>query len=129
MSIFLYKFYNKLLLSVSDNYFLPSKALHNYNTRLSSRHACTISNVKTNYGIFNIEFAGSKVWMFARCRFPRGGGGGVTWVNFCWVCAAGFSEPLTYYRLFCGQLMNSSRLLNIKATAGTFFFNRESSYF
>ena len=28
--------------------------------------------------------------------------GGVTWVNFGWVCAAGLSEPLPYYSLFCG---------------------------
>ena len=31
-------------------------------------------------------------------------GGGVIWVKFCWVCAAGFSEPLPHYSLFCGQL-------------------------
>ena len=30
--------------------------------------------------------------------------GGVTWVNFCWVCAAGLSEPLPHYSLFCGQV-------------------------
>ena len=24
----------------------------------------------------------------------RPGGGGVTWVNFCWVCAADLSEPI-----------------------------------
>ena len=29
---------------------------------------------------------------------------GLTWVNFCWVCAAGLSEPLPHKRLFCGQL-------------------------
>ena len=35
----------------------------------------------------------------------RGGGGeGVTLVAFCWVCAAGLSEPLPRYNLFCGQL-------------------------
>ena len=27
-----------------------------------------------------------------------------TWVNFWWVCAAGLSEPLLHYSLFCGQL-------------------------
>ena len=27
--------------------------------------------------------------------------GGVTWVNFCWVCAAGLSEPRPHYSLFC----------------------------
>ena len=26
---------------------------------------------------------------------------GVTWVNFCWVCAAGLSETLPHYSLFC----------------------------
>ena len=26
----------------------------------------------------------------------------VTWVNFCWVCAAGLSELLPHYSLFCG---------------------------
>ena len=30
--------------------------------------------------------------------------GGGTWVHFCWVCAAGLSEPLPHYSLFCGQL-------------------------
>ena len=37
---------------------------------------------------------------------PRGGGGkaGVTWVKVYWVCAAGLSEPLPHYSLFCGQL-------------------------
>ena len=33
-----------------------------------------------------------------------GGGGGGTWVQFCWVCAAGLSEPLPQDSLFCGQL-------------------------
>ena len=27
-----------------------------------------------------------------------------TLVTFCWVCAAGLSEPLPHYNLFCGQL-------------------------
>ena len=37
----------------------------------------------------------------------RGGGG--TWLNFCWVCAAGLSEPLTHYSLFCDQLQTPSQ--------------------
>ena len=37
--------------------------------------------------------------------FPEGwGGGGGTWVNFCWVCAIGLSQPLPHYSLFCDQL-------------------------
>ena len=38
---------------------------------------------------------------------PGGGGGeggGGTWVDFCCVCAAGLSEPLPHYSLFCDQL-------------------------
>ena len=30
---------------------------------------------------------------------PGGGGGRATWVNFCWVCAAGLSEPLSHYSI------------------------------
>ena len=29
---------------------------------------------------------------------------GGTWINFCWVCAAGLSEPLAHCCLFCGKL-------------------------
>ena len=42
--------------------------------------------------------------------YARGGGGGGggraggTWVTVYWVCAAGLSEPLPHYSLFCGQL-------------------------
>ena len=34
----------------------------------------------------------------------RGVGVGDTWVNFCWVCGPGLSEPLPHYSLFCDQL-------------------------
>ena len=34
--------------------------------------------------------------------FPGGGGG--TWVNVWWVCAAGLSEPLPHYSLLFGHL-------------------------
>ena len=33
------------------------------------------------------------------CRDPGEEG---TWVNFRWVCAAGFSKPLPHFSLFCG---------------------------
>ena len=35
---------------------------------------------------------------------PGVGGWGANWVNFCSVCAAGLSEPLPYYSLFCDHL-------------------------
>ena len=57
----MYKFYNNQLPLVFDSYFLSSKKLHHYNTRLSSGHAYAIPTVRTNYGIFNIKFAGAKV--------------------------------------------------------------------
>ena len=34
------------------------------------------------------------------------GGGLITWINFCWVCAAGLSEPLPHYSLFCGYIVD-----------------------
>ena len=49
-------------------------------------------------------------WLFNFSQLERlgipggGGGGGGTWINFCWVCAAGLSEPLPHYSLFRGQL-------------------------
>ena len=33
-----------------------------------------------------------------------GKGGGVSWINVCWVCTAGLSEPLPHYSLLCGHL-------------------------
>ena len=41
------KFYNNQLPFVFDNYFLSSKEVHHYNTRLSSWHAYAIRNVRT----------------------------------------------------------------------------------
>ena len=40
---------------------------------------------------------------------PPGGRRGVTRVNFSWVCAAGLSEPLPHYSLFCQANMLFSR--------------------
>ena len=38
----------------------------------------------------------------------------ITWVNFCWVCAAGLSEPLPHYSLFCGQSLTEKPKLGVK---------------
>ena len=35
-----------------------------------------------------------------------GGGGGVTWVNFGWVCAAGLSKPRSHYSPYCGDIID-----------------------
>ena len=45
---------------------------------------------------------GYSVGITESCALGVGGGG--TWVNVCWVCVAGLSEPLPHYSLFFGQL-------------------------
>ena len=70
---------------------------------------------------------------------PLSRGGGGTWVRFCWVCAAGLSEPhpiivysVANYRPHLSHFwanvivisrtkFNASWMLNIKSTAGTIF--------
>ena len=47
--------------------------------------------------------------MCGRSPFPTGNSGrGGTWLNYCWVSAAGLSEPLPHYSLFCGNATLSS---------------------
>ena len=65
--------------------------------------------------------------------------GGVQGSFFCWVCAAGLSEPLTYFSLCCGPIKdpnfvrfwerpewNENRLLNIKYGDTSFFYHESS---
>jgi hypothetical protein len=42
--------------------FVRVNEVHNYNTRLSSKISYLIPGVRTNYGKFNIQFQGVKVW-------------------------------------------------------------------
>ena len=46
-------------------------------------------------------------------RLPGRGAGGVTWVNFCCACAAGISETLPHYSLFCGHIIVNSILVTL----------------
>ena len=43
------------------------------------------------------------------CREGGGGGGGaLTWINFCWICAAALSEPLpSPVKMFCSSRQHS----------------------
>ena len=61
ISLFMFKFHNKLLPTVFDTYFRPISPIHNYRTRLSSKDAFSLPRIRTNYGIFNIRFSGVKV--------------------------------------------------------------------
>lgn len=62
ISVFMYKYNNKKLPSVFNNYFRAINDVHNYNTRLSANQSFSVPYARTNYGIFNIRFVGAKVW-------------------------------------------------------------------
>ena len=62
VSIFMFKFHNKLLPAVFDNYFF---------LRLSCNHAYSLPSARTNYEIFNIRFTGAKVWNSIEAEFKN----------------------------------------------------------
>ena len=62
IAVFMYKFHNRCLPSVFDNFFTQVNKRHNYNTRSVSNTFYTLPKVRTNFGIFNIRFKGLKVW-------------------------------------------------------------------
>ena len=59
---FMYKFHHRLLPSAFDNFFTPIDRIHNYNTRLASKQSYYLPKARTNYGLFNIRFQGTKIW-------------------------------------------------------------------
>ena len=58
----MYKYYHKLLPPVFNDFFIDVHAVHNYNTRLSSKKSYYLPKARTNYGLFNIHFLGTKTW-------------------------------------------------------------------
>ena len=62
IAIFIYKFHNRLLPSVFDEFFTPVNKIRKYNTRHASKMTFSLPKVRTNYGIFNIRFQGAKIW-------------------------------------------------------------------
>ena len=68
--------------------------IHHYSFIHPSSHSFN-SNNSFIYSFFLKRDALNKTYQLTR---------GCTWVNFCWVCAAGLLEPLPHYSLFCGQL-------------------------
>ena len=57
-----YKFKNQLLPTNFAVFFTLIKETHNFNTRLSSRMTSALPKTRTNYGIFNIRYQGTKIW-------------------------------------------------------------------
>ena len=52
------------------------------------------------------DFKAMGVRFFIDIMIGPGGRGRVSWVNFCWVSAAGLSEPLPHYSLFCRGIID-----------------------
>ena len=74
----------------------------------SVTHFVSVSSV-TFWHLYSTHAFHQRLWSFPSLPdavrvLPGGGGGGGTWVNICWVCAAGLSQPLPHYSLFFGQL-------------------------
>ena len=61
-ALFMYQFYRDRLPVAFDDFFVLNNMKHDYNTRLSSKCSYSLSVVRTNYGIFSINFSGPKIW-------------------------------------------------------------------
>ena len=59
---FVKKFHDQLLPPVFDTFFKPVSCVHEYNTRFSVNQTFFTPKIRTNYGIFNIRFQGTKIW-------------------------------------------------------------------
>lgn len=62
IAMFMFKFHNQLLPSVFHNLFTPVDKIHSYNTRFAAKQSYYLPGARTNYGLFNIEFQGAKIW-------------------------------------------------------------------
>ena len=60
ISVFMYKFHNKLLYLLPS--ILSSHVLVKHNIRAASKQSFYLPKARTNYGKFNIRFQGSKIW-------------------------------------------------------------------
>ena len=58
----MHNFYNGNLPNSFDGFFNPVCELHGHNTRLASKLAYSLPMARTNYGIFNIRFTGTRIW-------------------------------------------------------------------
>lgn len=61
-AIFMYDYHHGNLPDVFNTYFTHASTKHKYNTRFSSKENYSLPHVKTNYGKFNVRFAGAILW-------------------------------------------------------------------
>ena len=95
------------LMSLCAKYSMLSAKLHKFSITLGELKTQFIINFTSNM-LFQYS---SNMYILVRPTSQWGLSWGATWVNFCWVCAAGFLEPLPHYSLFCGQLQTPSQSL------------------
>ena len=55
ISVFMYKFHNKLLPSTFNTFFTRFSKIHNYNTRVASKQSFYLPKARTNYGNSSIK--------------------------------------------------------------------------
>ena len=58
----MHDYYHDKLFKVFKMYFTPTSTKHKYNAILSNKDKYYLPLVKTNYGKFNIRFAGATLW-------------------------------------------------------------------
>ena len=58
----MYSYHKNLLPQCFSNLYVVANERHNYSTRFASKSSLRLPSVKTNYGKFNIRFAGAKAW-------------------------------------------------------------------
>jgi len=61
-TLFMHDFYSNNLPISFKSFFNPVNQKHSYNTRLASKSSYSLPKARTNYGKFNIKFAGAKIW-------------------------------------------------------------------
>ena len=98
------------------NFNRPTTRYRTYSTQITKR---LIQLIKVTKKVTLKQFMAGKAWpgwedqyeimtgafgSMRRVKMVIRLPGGTTWVNFCWVCAAGLSEPLPHNSLFYGQL-------------------------
>ena len=62
IAVFMYEFHNPFLPPNFNSLFIQVNTIHKYNNRHVKKQSCYLPRVRTNYGIFNIRFRGTKVW-------------------------------------------------------------------
>ena len=59
---FMFHYSKGNLPKVFDSFFLTTNSRHDYNTWLAARFTFLVPSTRTNYGKFNIRYAGPRVW-------------------------------------------------------------------